>query len=60
MGAGALGAVTGGVLRAEDKPDIKGHLQQSVCKWCYGKLPLEKLAEEVKKIGYRSVGLLAK
>ena len=58
VSAGALGAVTGGALRAEDKPDIKGRLQQSVCKWCYGKLPLEKLAEEVKKIGYRSIELL--
>ena len=58
LSAGALGAVTGGALRAEEKPGIKGRIKQSVCKWCYGKLPLEKLAEEVKKIGYRSVELL--
>ena len=58
VGAGVLGTVTGAALRAEEKPDIKGRIKQSVCKWCYGKLPLEKLAEEVKKIGYRSVELL--
>jgi hydroxypyruvate isomerase len=58
VGAGALGALAGPALGADDKPAVKGRLQQSVCKWCYGKLPLEKLAEEVKKIGYRSIELL--
>ena len=58
MGAGAIGAMTGAELRAEDKPDIKGNIKQSVCQWCYGKIPLDKLAAEAKKIGYQSVELL--
>jgi hydroxypyruvate isomerase len=58
MGAGAIGAITSGRLDAEPSQDIKGRIKQSVCKWCYGKLPLEKLAAEVKKIGYQSVELL--
>lgn len=56
MGAGAIGALTADRLEAEQT--IKGNIKQSVCKWCYGKLPLDKLAAEVKKIGYQSVELL--
>lgn len=58
MGAGAIGAMTASDLFADEKPDVKGNIKQSVCKWCYGKLPLDKLAAEVKKIGYQSVELL--
>ena len=58
MGAGAIGAMAAADLFADEKPDIKGNIKQSVCKWCYGKLPLEQLATEVKKIGYQSVELL--
>src|SRR4051794_34171593 len=57
LGAGALGAVAGRV-EAAPSADIKGRLKLSVCKWCYGKLPLEQLAVEVKKIGYQSIELL--
>jgi hydroxypyruvate isomerase len=39
-------------------PKIKGNILQSVCRWCYGKVPLAKLAEEAKRIGYRSIELL--
>src|SRR5262249_23563313 len=37
----------------------KGHIKQSICRWCYGRISLEKLAEEGKKIGYQSVELLS-
>jgi len=57
LGAGAL-AATAHVAVADDRPAVKGRINQSVCKWCYGKLPLEKLAAEVKRIGYQSVELL--
>ena len=56
-GFGALAAVS---LRAADEPvKINGNIKQSVCAWCYPKIPLEKLAEEVKKIGYQSIELLS-
>jgi hydroxypyruvate isomerase len=35
-----------------------GKLKQSVCRWCYGKIPLDKLAADCAKIGYRSIELL--
>jgi hydroxypyruvate isomerase len=61
LGAGALGAGAFSpehlALAAEPvKP--KGNIKQSVCRWCYGKVPLEQLAAEAKKIGYQSVELL--
>jgi hydroxypyruvate isomerase len=57
LSAGAL-AVTAHSAVADDRPATKGRINQSVCKWCYSKLSLEKLAAEVKKIGYQSVELL--
>jgi len=57
LGAGAL-AATAHVAVADDRPAVKGRIHQSVCRWCYNKLPLDQLAAEVKKIGYQSVELL--
>jgi hydroxypyruvate isomerase len=56
-GAASVLAFTSGV-HADAPAQAKGNLRQSVCRWCYGKVPLEKLAEEAKKIGYASVELL--
>jgi len=59
LGAGAFSVATIGQLEADETSAIKGRIKQSVCKWCYSpKLPLEKLAAEVKKIGYQSIELL--
>jgi hydroxypyruvate isomerase len=57
-GAGALGVLAAPHVRGEDKPQTKGRIKQSVCRWCYGGIKLEKLAEEAKKIGYQSIELL--
>jgi hydroxypyruvate isomerase len=57
--AGVLAVGTGSVFSHEDAPKIKGNIKQSVCRWCYGKLSLEKLATEAKKIGYQSIELLS-
>src|SRR5579862_1282673 len=54
-----LGALASSSLFAADEPaKINGNIKQSVCAWCYNKIPLEKLAEEAKKIGYQSIELL--
>jgi hydroxypyruvate isomerase len=45
-------------VHAFDTERPKGNLKQSVCRWCYGKIPLEKLAEESKRIGYQSIEIL--
>ena len=38
--------------------NLKGKINHSVCKWCYGKIPLETFAQECKKIGLKSIELL--
>src|SRR5262245_48966023 len=68
----ALGAVAGGVtaagvavalgqrLGAADAAagaTLKGRINHSVCKWCYGKVSLEDLCVAGKKMGLQSVEL---
>lgn len=36
----------------------KGRIHQSVCRWCYSKIPLEKLTEYAASIGLSGVDLL--
>ena len=33
-------------------------IKQSICRWCYGSIPLDRLAAEARKLGYRSIELL--
>jgi hydroxypyruvate isomerase len=61
--AASVGAVTAfsGVLtraHADEAAQPKGNIKQSVCRWCYGDIPLEKLAAEAKRIGYQSIELV--
>ena len=60
LGAGAVtaSAVTAAAHAAADEKKIKGNIKQSVCRWCYGSIPLEKLAAAAKKMGYKSIELL--
>ncbi|WP_439585222.1 hydroxypyruvate isomerase family protein [Dyadobacter bucti] len=37
---------------------LNGKINHSVCKWCYGSIPLETFAQECKKIGLTSIELL--
>jgi hydroxypyruvate isomerase len=57
-GAATLGALTVPTLFA-DEVSKKAGLKQSVCRWCYSRIPLDKLAEECVKLGYKSVELLS-
>src|SRR5262249_45689646 len=60
-GAGAFGTLVGSTFApatAEEPQQIKGNIKQSVCRWCYGKIALAKLAEEAAKMGYKSIELL--
>ena len=59
-GAAALvGVSLGHPARAEksDRP-LKGNINHSVCRWCYGKIPLETLCRECRRIGIKSIELL--
>lgn len=37
---------------------LKGRINHSVCKWCYGKIPLEQFCQAAKAMGLKSVELL--
>jgi len=39
-------------------PSVGGRIQQSVCQWCFGKMPLEQLAEYAAKIGLKGIDLV--
>jgi len=58
LGVGAaLGAFPRGSF-AQDERKSCGNIKQSVCRWCYGDLSLEKLSEAVRKIGLQSIELI--
>ncbi|MDH5398452.1 MAG: TIM barrel protein [Cyclobacteriaceae bacterium] len=38
--------------------ELKGNINHSVCRWCYNDIPLEKLAEESKAMGLKSIEIL--
>jgi hydroxypyruvate isomerase len=60
-GAGVVAALGGAlphVHAGEAKTKGSGHIKQSVCRWCYGGIPLEKLAQEAKRMGYLSIELV--
>ncbi len=37
---------------------MSGRIRQSVCKWCYGDIPLDAFCARVKPLGIESVELL--
>jgi hydroxypyruvate isomerase len=57
LAAGAALSATA-ALALDDAPKPKGQLKQSICRWCYGKIPLAKLCEIAKGLGYQSIELL--
>jgi len=44
--------------RQEEPSKPKGNIKQSICRWCYEKIPLEELATAAVKIGFKSIELL--
>ena len=54
-GEGEAGSVNQEVARERV---LAGAINQSVCRWCYGKLTVEQLAAGAKRIGLKSVELL--
>jgi len=47
-----------GAATAEEFQPLKGRINHSVCRWCYGRIPLEELCAFCKKLGIKSVELL--
>lgn len=42
----------------QSKMPLKGNINHSVCQWCYGDVPLEKLAQEAQRIGLIGIDLI--
>jgi hydroxypyruvate isomerase len=57
-GAVALGAAGIDVDAMREAVRGAGRLKQSVCRWCYDKIPLDTLCQAAKEIGLQSVELL--
>jgi hydroxypyruvate isomerase len=43
---------------AASAPALKGNINHAVCKWCYGKIPLEEFCVEAKKMGITGIDLM--
>lgn len=62
-GASAAAAVAANLsqrLIAADSaaPKLKGRINHSVCKWCYGRIPLDEFCKAGREMGLQSVELL--
>jgi hydroxypyruvate isomerase len=62
MAAGTIGSMTipsfSSALNNLSTMTLTGNINQSVCRWCYQKIPLEQLCEAAKGMGLKSVELL--
>jgi hydroxypyruvate isomerase len=67
MAGGLTGGLVMNVLKggednsmqaAETKPKIKGHLKQSISRWCFGKWSLDELCKQAARIGYQGLDLV--
>ncbi len=56
-GAAALAAVSVGAAEG-GRVVQKGRLKQSVCRWCYGKIPLPDFCKAVSEIGLTAIDLI--
>jgi len=57
LGLGAAAAAASGTGTAAQSSN-GGRIRQSVCKWCYAKIPLDEFCGAVKAMGFQSVELL--
>ena len=57
-GAAGLTASLRQTLEAAEAAGLKGRINHSVCKWCYGSIPLDDFCKAAKEMGISSVELL--
>jgi len=55
----AAGPVARGLAGAEAVAEVKlkGRINHSVCRWCFGKVPLDELCKAAKAMGIKSIDL---
>lgn len=60
-GAAMLGLPSSACGQQEEKkenlPMLQGKIKHSVCRWCYGSIPLEEFSERARGIGIKSIEL---
>ena len=44
--------------KKETQLELKGTINHSVCRWCYGDVPLEDLCSAVRRIGFSAIDLV--
>lgn len=57
-GAGAAGLAAPRALLGDDSKKANGNIKQSICRWCFNDIPLETLAAEAARLGFKSIELL--
>ena len=57
LAATALASMPG-MVKGEEAPGKKRRIQQSVCRWCYQKIPLDDLCQSAAQIGLLGIDLL--
>ena len=55
---GMMAAQVGENLNAEEKAELKGRVNHSVCKWCYKDVSLDNLCLAAKQMGIASIDLM--
>ena len=54
----ALPLIAAAATSAKAEPVAAGRLKQSVCRWCYSKVPIEDLCQAAVKLGIQAVDLV--
>lgn len=59
-GSGTLAGWLGKINKLEEtlNDELKGRVKHSVCKWCYGDIPLDEFCKAVSEMGMHSVELI--
>lgn len=58
LSSAGLAAAVPGLLPAQAGAAAKGRLKQAVCRWCYGKTPIDDLAAACVKLGIEAIDLV--
>jgi hydroxypyruvate isomerase len=60
VAAGGLGALGGALVPGDDMSNQSrtGRIRQSVCQWCYGKMPVADLCSLAKRLGLVGIDLV--
>ena len=59
LAAAGLASLGASPAHADEKPaELHGRIHQSVCQWCYGRIPVEELARNSAGMGIKSVELI--